>query len=41
VGRNVFEFDEFDKEVKMWVFEEMVNGEKLTDIINSRHENVK
>lgn len=25
----------------MWVFEEMVNGRKLTDIINSDHENVK
>lgn len=25
----------------MWVYEEMVNGEKLTEIINKRHENVK
>ena len=25
----------------MWVFEEIVNGEKLTEIINTRHENVK
>lgn len=25
----------------MWVFEEMVNGQKLSDIINQRHENVK
>jgi glycerol-3-phosphate dehydrogenase (NAD+) len=25
----------------MWVFEELVNGQKLTDIINSTHENVK
>ena len=25
----------------MWVFEEMVNGEKLTEVINTRHENVK
>ncbi len=25
----------------MWVFEETVNGQKLTDIINKEHENVK
>lgn len=25
----------------MWVFEESVNGRKLTDIINNDHENVK
>ena len=25
----------------MWVFEELVAGEKLTEIINTRHENVK
>ena len=25
----------------MWVFEEIVNGEKLSDIINTKHENVK
>ena len=31
----------FFDQVNMWVFEEMVNGEKLTDIINTRHENVK
>lgn len=31
----------FDSEVKMWVFEELIDGEKLTDIINSQHENVK
>ncbi|ORZ37076.1 NAD-dependent glycerol-3-phosphate dehydrogenase N-terminus-domain-containing protein [Catenaria anguillulae PL171] len=41
IGRNVHNFDEFDKEVKMWVFEEMINGQKLTDIINTKHENVK
>ncbi|RCN40412.1 glycerol-3-phosphate dehydrogenase [NAD(P)+ ] [Ancylostoma caninum] len=33
--------DVFDPVVRMWVFEEMVNGEKLSDIINTRHENVK
>ena len=25
----------------MWVFEEMVEGQKLTEIINTKHENVK
>lgn len=25
----------------MWVFEEMINGRKLTEIINQDHENVK
>ncbi|KAK6744948.1 hypothetical protein RB195_011579 [Necator americanus] len=33
--------DEFDPIVRMWVFEEMVGDEKLSDIINTRHENVK
>ncbi|KAJ3207079.1 Glycerol-3-phosphate dehydrogenase [Dinochytrium kinnereticum] len=41
VGNNVQDFPEFDKEVRMWVFEEVVDGQKLTDIINTRHENVK
>ncbi|KAI9140122.1 NAD-dependent glycerol-3-phosphate dehydrogenase C-terminus-domain-containing protein [Paraphysoderma sedebokerense] len=41
VGRNVHDFPEFDKEVKMWVYEEIINGQKLTDIINDKHENVK
>ena len=25
----------------MWVYEEMVDGRKLTEIINEKHENVK
>ena len=25
----------------MWVFEEIVEGQKLSELINSRHENVK
>ncbi|CAD5219517.1 unnamed protein product [Bursaphelenchus xylophilus] len=33
--------DIFDKTVRMWVFEEIVNGEKLSEIINTRHENVR
>ncbi|CAI4058365.1 hypothetical protein N7582_001089 [Saccharomyces uvarum] len=31
----------FAPEVQMWVFEEDINGEKLTEIINTRHQNVK
>ena len=27
--------------VKMWVYEEMIEGRKLTEIINEDHENVK
>jgi len=41
VGRNVLDRDEFDTEVKMWVFEEQVDGRNLTEIINTDHENVK
>lgn len=31
----------FATTVKMWVFEENVDGRNLTDIINMEHENVK
>ncbi|SAM08522.1 hypothetical protein [Absidia glauca] len=31
----------FETTVRQWVFEEKVNGENLTDIINREHENVK
>lgn len=41
VGVNAAALDKFDKTVRMWVFEEMVNGRKLTEIINTDHENVK
>lgn len=33
--------DLFEEEVKMWVFEEQIDGKKLTEIINEKHENVK
>jgi len=33
--------DLFDRTVKMWVFEEMVDGRKLSEIINTEHVNVK
>lgn len=41
IGNNVKTVKKFASPVKMWVFEEMVNGRKLTDIINSDHENIK
>jgi len=41
IGRNVLTSDEFDDEVKMWVYQEQVEGKNLTDIINAEHENVK
>lgn len=42
VGSNVLKPDsKFAKEVFMFVHEEIVNGRKLTEIINTDHENVK
>ncbi|NWQ85447.1 GPD1L protein, partial [Burhinus bistriatus] len=41
VGNNVKKLQKFASTVKMWVFEETINGRKLTDIINNEHENVK
>lgn len=45
VGRNCEMLSHCESQVNMWVFEETINidGEnrKLTDIINTRHENVK
>ncbi|KAK5614760.1 glycerol-3-phosphate dehydrogenase [Crenichthys baileyi] len=41
VGANAAKYDTFDTKVNMWVFEEMVNGRKLSEIINTDHENVK
>jgi len=40
-GQNAAENDMFDATVNMWVYEEMVEGRKLTEIINEDHENVK
>jgi hypothetical protein len=31
----------FERDVPMWVFEEYVNGEKLSEIVNAKHENIK
>lgn len=42
VGVNAAENpNKFVKDVNMWVFEEMIDGQKLTEIINTKHENVK
>uniref|UniRef100_A0A665U710 Glycerol-3-phosphate dehydrogenase [NAD(+)] n=1 Tax=Echeneis naucrates TaxID=173247 RepID=A0A665U710_ECHNA len=41
VGANAAKHDKFETTVNMWVFEETVNGRKLTEIINTDHENVK
>ncbi|XP_053359425.1 glycerol-3-phosphate dehydrogenase 1a [Clarias gariepinus] len=41
VGLNAGRNSKFDPSVRMWVFEEMVDGRKLTEIINTDHENVK
>eukprot|EP00158_Paraphelidium_tribonemae_P003767 Partr_v1_DN26356_c2_g1_i1_m43476 putative Glycerol-3-Phosphate DeHydrogenase len=42
IGNNVRASpQQFDEQVKMWVYEELIDGRKLTEIINTRHENVK
>ncbi|CAH1775778.1 unnamed protein product [Owenia fusiformis] len=41
VGNNVKDNGNFVTEVKMYVYEEMINGRKLTEILNTDHENVK
>lgn len=41
VGRNAARLPNFEDKVTMWVYEEMIEGKKLTEIINETHENVK
>jgi glycerol-3-phosphate dehydrogenase (NAD+) len=42
VGANVTKFaDKFEEKVTMYVYEEMIDGKKLTEIINETHENIK
>ncbi|SBT48536.1 glycerol-3-phosphate dehydrogenase, putative [Plasmodium ovale wallikeri] len=41
VGVNAKDNYLFENEVKMWVRDELVNGESITDIINNKHENIK
>uniref|UniRef100_T1JNN4 Glycerol-3-phosphate dehydrogenase NAD-dependent N-terminal domain-containing protein n=1 Tax=Strigamia maritima TaxID=126957 RepID=T1JNN4_STRMM len=41
VGVNAAKYEEFDYTVKFWVLDETIDGRKLTEIINTQHENVK
>ena len=41
VGNNVQKHAHLDERVTMHVHEEMIDGKKLTEIINETHENVK
>lgn len=41
VGYNAARSKNFDDRVTMYVYEEIVSGKKLTEIINETHENVK
>jgi glycerol-3-phosphate dehydrogenase (NAD+) len=42
IGENVNKnLKVFDPVVEMWVYEELVDGKPLTEIINTKHENVK
>ncbi|KAI6661247.1 Glycerol-3-phosphate dehydrogenase, cytoplasmic [Oopsacas minuta] len=41
IGNNVTRLEGFSRDVTMYVYEEIVDGEKLSEVINSRHENVK
>lgn len=42
VADNIAKYpDEFHPTVEMWVFDELVDGESLVKIINTKHENVK
>ncbi|XP_065226379.1 glycerol-3-phosphate dehydrogenase [NAD(+)], cytoplasmic-like isoform X2 [Planococcus citri] len=41
VGYNAARLDTFDDTVTMYVYEENIDGRKLTEIINTEHENVK
>ncbi|AAS52231.1 ADR311Cp [Eremothecium gossypii ATCC 10895] len=42
VAENTQEYPQlFERRVDMWVFEEQIEGRKLTEIINEQHENVK
>ncbi|KAJ9575223.1 hypothetical protein L9F63_025826, partial [Diploptera punctata] len=41
VGNNALRHDNIDETVTMYVYEEIIDGKKLTEIINEQHENVK
>ena len=41
LGKNAKKYKCFENEIKMWVYEEMIGDRKLSEIINTDHENVK
>ena len=41
ISINIRRLPQYIHKVRWWVFHEIINGEKLSDIINSKHENVK
>lgn len=41
VGHNVLQDSTFYHHVPLWVHEELFNGRKLTETINTKHENIK
>ena len=41
ISGNVRRLPLFDPTIRMYVYEELVDGKKLTELINSQHENVK
>lgn len=41
MGTNAVTYSHFENEVRMYVYEELVDGKKLSEIINTQHENVK
>uniref|UniRef100_UPI00398E648A glycerol-3-phosphate dehydrogenase [NAD(+)], cytoplasmic-like n=1 Tax=Pristiophorus japonicus TaxID=55135 RepID=UPI00398E648A len=41
IGKNIAKSKQFDPLVKMWVYEEIINSRKLTEVINTEHENIK
>lgn len=41
VAKNCMAREDFESNVRMWVYEEEVDGRMLTEIINEDHENVK
>ena len=41
LGKNAKKYACFENEIKMWVYEELIEGKKLSEIINEQHENVK
>ena len=41
IGNNAKKYSGFENTIKMWVYEEMIGDRKLSEIINTEHENVR